>query len=72
MTGCDSTWTLTVTVNPLESYSDSVTICYDALPYEFHGHEFTTGGTQTGTVPSTVTGCDSTWTLTVTGSKGKP
>ena len=65
VTGCDSTWTLTVNVNPLLTYTDETTICADLLPYTFHGHQFTEAGTQTGTVPSAVTGCDSTWTLTV-------
>ena len=56
---------MTLTVNPLLTYSDATTICANQLPYEFHGHVFNTGGTQTGTVQSAVTGCDSTWTLTV-------
>ena len=65
VTGCDSTWTLTVNVNPLLTYSDETTVCANQLPYTFHGHVFNEAGTQTGTMPSAVTGCDSTWTLTV-------
>ena len=63
--GCDSVVTLHLTINPLLTFSDETTICANLLPYTFHGHVFNTGGTQTGTVPSVVTGCDSTWTLTV-------
>ena len=68
VTGCDSTWTLTVNVNPTLTYSDDTTLCANELPYTFHGHAFTAAGTLTETVPSLLTGCDSTWTLTVNGN----
>ena len=65
VTGCDSTWTLTVHVNPLPTFADDTTLCANELPYIFHGHVFSAEGTLTDTEPSLVTGCDSTWTLTV-------
>jgi uncharacterized protein (TIGR02145 family)/uncharacterized repeat protein (TIGR02543 family) len=63
--GCDSVVTLHLTINPLLTFSDETTICANLLPYTFHGHVFTEAGTLSETVPSVVTGCDSTWTLTV-------
>ena len=65
---CESTDTLHLIINPILTYSDAITICANEFPYTFHGHVFNAAGTQTGTVPSTVTGCDSTWTLTVSAS----
>ncbi len=55
----------TITVNPRLTFTDAVEICENELPYIFYGHQFTTAGTQSFTVPSLVTGCDSTSTLTV-------
>jgi len=63
--GCDKIVTLHLTVNPLLTYIDDTIICANQFPYTFHGHVFNAAGIQTGTLPSTVTGCDSTWTLTV-------
>ncbi|MCR4826649.1 MAG: InlB B-repeat-containing protein, partial [Bacteroidales bacterium] len=62
---CQSTKTVKVTEKKTTTYSDETTICANELPYTFHGHQFNAAGTQTATVPSVVTGCDSTWTLTV-------
>jgi gliding motility-associated-like protein len=68
VTGCDSTVTLNLTVNPLLSANDDVTICVNQLPYTWNGQTITAGGNAvaTFTTSSLVTGCDSTTTLNLT------
>ncbi|MEX6685974.1 gliding motility-associated C-terminal domain-containing protein [Danxiaibacter flavus] len=68
LTGCDSTTTLNLTVNPLITATDNVTICADLLPYSWNGITVTTGGNNvaTYTTPSLVTGCDSATILNLT------
>ncbi len=68
VTGCDSTTTLNLTVNPLLSESQDITICADQLPYIWNGITVTTGGINAATyiTPSLLTGCDSTTTLNLT------
>ena len=63
--GCDSVVTMTLTVNPIYSVTDAKTICASELPYTWNGVEFTQAGTQTVTL-STVNGCDSVVTMTLT------
>ena len=63
--GCDSVVTMTLTVNPIYSETDSKTICASELPYTWNGVEFTEAGTQVATLP-TVDGCDSVVTMTLT------
>lgn len=67
-TGCDSTTTLNLTVNPTKSATQSVTICADQLPYTWNGNSITAGGAAAGTftTASLVTGCDSVTTLNLT------
>ncbi|MFT3824425.1 MAG: gliding motility-associated C-terminal domain-containing protein [Chitinophagaceae bacterium] len=68
LTGCDSTVTLNLTVNPLKTATDDVTVCINALPYTWNGQTITAGGAgvATFTTPSALTGCDSTVTLNLT------
>jgi hypothetical protein len=63
--GCDSVIAMTLIVNPIYSESESRTICAGELPYTWNGVEFTQAGTQTVTL-STVNGCDSVVTMTLT------
>ena len=63
--GCDSVVTMTLTVNPIYSESESRTICASELPYTWNGVTFTEAGTQTVTL-STVNGCDSVVAMTLT------
>ncbi|MDA3818748.1 MAG: T9SS type A sorting domain-containing protein [Prolixibacteraceae bacterium] len=64
MNGCDSTVTLTLTVDPVYNHTDQTTIC-EGETYEFGSQSLTTSGEYTEVFPS-VEGCDSTVTLTLT------
>ena len=66
--GCDSTVTLTLTVNPVYNQTESETICQNELPYTWRDTVFAEGTTSGEYVfsRSTVNGCDSTVTLTLT------
>jgi len=59
--GCDSTYTLNLTVNPVYSFNESHSIC-QGQSYTWHGNTYTTAGTYTA-VYTTVNGCDSIYTL---------
>ena len=63
VTGCDSLATLNVTVNPTLLSSTDITICDSQLPYTWNGLNFSAAGSQTATLTSAVTGCDSLATL---------
>ncbi len=66
--GCDSVVTLSLTVNPAYSHTDSRTICENELPYTYGNTTFPIG-TGTGDYPVTfnsVNGCDSVVTLSLT------
>ncbi len=63
--GCDSVVTMTLTVNPTYTVTESRTICQSELPYTWNGTTFTAAGTQTATL-QTVNGCDSVVTMTLT------
>lgn len=61
--GCDSLATLNVTVHPsLSSITDSI-VCDSELPLSWNGLLFTSSDTQTATLSSIITGCDSLTTL---------
>jgi gliding motility-associated-like protein len=60
--GCDSIVNLALVINPLLSETLNVTLC-DGESYTVAGVPYTTAGTYQQTVPSVVTGCDSTITL---------
>ncbi|MBO6051767.1 MAG: T9SS type A sorting domain-containing protein [Bacteroidales bacterium] len=66
--GCDSTVTLTLTVNPIFNQSESATICQNELPYTWRDTIFAEGTVSGDYVfnKSTVNGCDSIVTLTLT------
>ena len=62
--GCDSTVTLTLTVNPVASTTLSATICEGSV-YTENGFNASEAGTYTQTL-QTINGCDSIVTLTLT------
>ena len=66
--GCDSIVTLTLTVNPTYSQTESETICANELPYTWRDTIFTEGTVSGDYVfnKNTVNGCDSIVTLTLT------
>jgi len=63
--GCDSLVTLTLFVNPISTSSDAVSIC-DGDSYTFGTQTLTVGGVYNETFTSTINGCDSVVTLTLT------
>ena len=65
VTGCDSLVSLTLSVNPILSSSESITICDNQLPYVWNGFIFNNASTETVSLTSLVTGCDSLATLTL-------
>ncbi|MBR1627157.1 MAG: T9SS type A sorting domain-containing protein, partial [Bacteroidales bacterium] len=64
VTGCDSTVTLILSVNPKLSSSEEYTACYGET-YTWNGQEYTQAGEYSYTTQSEVTGCDSVVTLTL-------
>ncbi|WP_190277285.1 T9SS type B sorting domain-containing protein [Taibaiella lutea] len=67
-TGCDSTTTLNLTVNPTLAANENITICANQLPFLWNGMMVNMGGNNAATFisPATATGCDSTTTLNLT------
>ena len=66
VTGCDSLATLILTVNPTLSSTTDITICDTELPYTWNGLTFTNAGSQTSSLVSPLSGCDSLATLNLT------
>ena len=64
--GCDSSATLTLTVNVVSSSTTNLAICAVQLPYTWNGLLFTGAGSQTKTGLTTALGCDSSATLNLT------
>lgn len=65
--GCDSTVILNLTVNPIVTATDNITICQNQIPYVWNGQTVTTGGNSVATYTTTsAKGCDSTVTLNLT------
>jgi trimeric autotransporter adhesin len=62
--GCDSVYTLNLTVNPEYTFIENHAIC-NGETYLWHGTNYTTTGTYTATY-STAQGCDSVYTLNLT------
>jgi hypothetical protein len=62
--GCDSIVTLTLTVNPVVTGAQTVTICSGQLPYIWNGKQYNIAGTYKDTLISAA-GCDSIVTLTL-------
>ncbi len=63
--GCDSVVIMFLTVNPIYTVPDSMTICDSELPYIWNEVEFTEAGSQTVTL-QTLNGCDSVVTMFLT------
>ncbi|MBL6660467.1 MAG: hypothetical protein ISP70_03130, partial [Crocinitomicaceae bacterium] len=66
VTGCDSLATLNLTVGPTLTSTTDITICDTELPYTWNGLTFTTAGSQTSSLVSPLSGCDSLATLNLT------
>ncbi|MBI5539213.1 MAG: T9SS type A sorting domain-containing protein [Bacteroidia bacterium] len=64
ISGCDSIYTLNLTVNPVYSFSENHGIC-DGETYNWHGQSLTTTNTYTANY-SSISGCDSIYTLNLT------
>ena len=62
--GCDSIYTLHLTVNPTFAYTETHSIC-EGDTYVWHGQNLTLAGSHTASY-TTVNGCDSTYTLYLT------
>jgi len=62
--GCDSIYTLNLTVNPVYAYTENHSIC-DGETYNWHGADYTTANTYTANY-SSINGCDSIYTLNLT------
>ena len=62
--GCDSIWTLTLTVNPAYDMTEEATIC-QGTSYRWQGSDYTTAGTYHDSL-QTIHGCDSILTLVLT------
>jgi gliding motility-associated-like protein len=67
-TGCDSTTTLNLIVNPFKFATQNIAICTNQLPYSWNGINVVAGGNAVAVYhsPSLMTGCDSTTTLNLT------
>ncbi|MBQ9253448.1 MAG: fibronectin type III domain-containing protein [Bacteroidales bacterium] len=64
--GCDSTVTLVLTVNPLNTKTEDVSVCY-GTSYSFNGETWSTAGEYTTTVIATIEGaCDTVYTINLT------
>ena len=64
MYGCDSVYTLNLTVNPVYAFTENHSIC-NGETYNWQGTGYTTSGTYTAGYP-TISGCDSVYTLYLT------
>lgn len=62
--GCDSTYTLNLSVRPSYDFTESHAMCFGGS-YAWHGNTYTSAGTYTLHY-STLDGCDSTYTLVLT------
>lgn len=57
-------YSVVTTINTAYYFEDTVTVCQDELPYEWHGQSVTAAGTRVLPL-QTVAGCDSVYTLTL-------
>src|SRR5690625_869850 len=68
--GCDSVYTLEMTINPEYEINDTNVICMSSLPHDWHGTQWginTAPGIYYDTVTyQTINGCDSVYTLELT------
>ena len=65
VTGCDSVYTLNLTVNPTYNFSETMTICSNDAPYNWHGTDYYESGVYYDSL-TTVAYCDSIYKLTLT------
>lgn len=65
ITGCDSIYRLTLTVNNSYHSTDNLNVCDYDIPFLWHGKSLTETGVYYDTVP-TVNNCDSTFVLNLT------
>ncbi len=61
--GCDSIATLNLNVTTPQTNADTVIICPEALPFTWHGHTFSAGGTYSFDPPVNISFCGSVDTL---------
>jgi len=62
--GCDSVVNMTLSLNSAYEVNDEITVCPNALPYEWNNVTFTEAGTQSVTLTAT-NGCDSVVNMTL-------
>lgn len=65
VTGCDSVYTLNLTVNPTYNFPETMTICSNEAPYNWHGTDYYESGVYYDSL-TTAAGCDSIYKLTLT------
>ncbi len=63
--GCDSVYTLNLTVNPTYNIPETMTICANESPYSWHGTDYYVSGVYYDSLLTTA-GCDSIYMLTLT------
>ena len=63
--GCDSVYTLNLTVDSSYMFTETATICSNEIPYTWHGTEYNESGVYYDSL-QTVAGCDSIYMLTLT------
>lgn len=63
-TYCDSIYTLTFIVHPSYNMREEMSVCADAVPFEWHGRNITESGVYVDSL-TTSFGCDSIFTLQV-------
>src|SRR5687768_17169876 len=56
--GCDTAYTINLSINPLLTAAIDTSLCQGQLPYVFNGVQYNTAGTYKDTVSSTTGGCD--------------
>lgn len=68
--GCDSVYTMTLTVNPTYHFTDNMTFCQMNSTYNYHGEVISlaqpVADAEVAAVFATESGCDSVYTLTYT------
>ncbi len=60
---CDTVATLILTIEPLVTTTETITICSNNLPYLWNGNSYYAPGTYTDTLSSSGNGCDTLATL---------
>ncbi|GHT34779.1 hypothetical protein FACS189434_11520 [Bacteroidia bacterium] len=64
--GCDSIYTLVLTVNPVFYDTLRAAVCKNALPYTWRGNDYSASGVYNDAYLSVVGACDSIFTLVLT------